>query len=165
MSEILSELNLLSIDFHGTWSDVTGHNAPLFDGQNSALPEYSANGCVERWVRGGASKSKINLALPFYGRSYGDAKGLNQVYNGADLLHFWADEGKPQYYNIIDQLPDMISLRDDVTKTQFAWFESGGFLSFDDSQAICDKIVSRELSLLFLYSSWCIRTYADLLLF
>jgi len=55
-------------------------------------------------------------------------------------MHWWADEGRPQYYNILDQLPNMTSIRDDATKTQVAYFEDGGILSFDDSQAVCDKV-------------------------
>jgi len=138
VSDILSELNLMTFDFHGVWDAVVGHNAPLYDQESS--PDYSANSCIEHWVRDGADKSKINIGLPFYGRSYGDATELYDTFNGADLLHWWSDEGKPQYHSIMDQLPDMISLRDDVTQTQYAWFESGGLVSFDDRQSICTKV-------------------------
>lgn len=137
ISDILSEMNLLTFDFHGTWDDVVGINSPLYDPKS---PEHSANGCVEHWVRDGADKSKINLGVPFYGRSYGGATELGAPFDGADGMHWWADEGRPQYYNVLDQLPDMISIRDDATKTQVAYFEDGGILSFDDSQAVCDKV-------------------------
>ncbi len=143
VSEILTELNLMTYDFHGTWNEKVGINSPLFDQPKDKLdsPEHSVNGCVERWVRDGADKSKINIGLPFYGRSYSGTTELYSTFDGADALNWWADEGQPQYYNILDKLTNMTSLRDDVTKTQFAFFEDGsGVVSFDDSQSICDKV-------------------------
>jgi len=143
VSAVLSELNLMTYDFHGTWDDLVGVNAPLYDQPDDGFysPEYSVHGCVERWVSEGADKSKINLGLPFYGRSYSAATKLYESFDGADGMNWWADEGQPQYYNILDKLPDMISVRDDVTRTQYAYFEEdGGIISFDDNQAICDKV-------------------------
>ena len=133
----------MTYDFHSTWNDKVGINSPLFDQPKDKLdsPEHSVNGCVERWVRDGADKSKINIGLPFYGRSYSGTTELYSTFDGADALNWWADEGQPQYYNILDKLTNMTSLRDDVTKTQFAYFEDGsGVVSFDDSQSICDKV-------------------------
>ncbi len=132
----------MTYDFHGTWDDLVGHNAPLYDQPEDLFesPEYSVNGCVQRWIRDGADKSKINVGLPFYGRSFGGTTKMYSEFDGPDGMNWWADEGQPQYYNILDTLPDMISLRDDVTKTQYAYFEDGGIISFDDNQAICDKV-------------------------
>lgn len=119
-------------------------NAPLYDQDPNKFesPEYSVDGCVERWVREGADRSRINIGLPFYGRSFGRATKLYGEHDGADGVHWWSDEGQPQYYNILDKLPEMISLRDDITKTQYAYFDddTGGLISYDDQQAICDKV-------------------------
>jgi len=49
-------------------------------------------------------------------------------------------EGTPQYFNIVDQLPFMTSSWDKKTWTQYAYFDSGGFVSFDDENAICAKV-------------------------
>jgi len=142
VSAALTELNLMTYDFHGTWDDKVGINAPLMDQPEDRFysPGYSVDGCVERWVEEGADRAKINIGLPFYGRSYGGATELYGDFDGPDGMNWWADQGQPQYYNILEKLPDMISLRDDVTKTQYAYFEKGGIVSFDDSQAICDKV-------------------------
>mmetsp|Transcript_15025 Transcript_15025/g.29711 ORF Transcript_15025/g.29711 Transcript_15025/m.29711 type:complete len:1992 (-) Transcript_15025:64-6039(-) len=144
ISSILDEMNLMTYDFHGTWDDLVGVNAPLYDQDPKKFEsvDASVNGCVERWVRDGADKSRINIGLPFYGRSFGGAKSLYTTHTGADGIHWWADEGMPQYANIVEKLPEMITLRDDITKTQYAYFDSpkGGLVSFDDQQAICDKV-------------------------
>ena len=68
-------------DFFGAWSATTGCNAPLYD-QNWGPPEvdrYSIDGCLKNWVERGADPAKINIGLPFYGRGYLEAKGLNQT--------------------------------------------------------------------------------------
>ena len=58
-----------------------------------------------------------------------------------DEAHWPDDEGVPQYFNIEDRLDEMTVVRDPVTRTQQAWFNDGsGYLSFDDQQAICDKV-------------------------
>ena len=56
------------------------------------------------------------------------------------VLRFW-DDGTPQYFNIVDKLPEMVSVRHEMTYTQYAYKDSsnGGLVSYDDEQAICDK--------------------------
>ena len=140
ISSIVTEMNLMTYDFHGTWEDQSGVNAPLFD--EKSRNEYSVDGCVQRWIKEGADSDKINIGLPFYGRSFGGSTKLHSSHSGADDIHWWDDKGKPQYYAILEKLQDMISIRDDATRTQFAYFddEKGGLVSYDDNQSICDKV-------------------------
>jgi hypothetical protein len=143
LTEVLTELSLMTFDFHGIWSEVVGVNSPLYDqpaDSSDSQAGRSVDGCVERWLHEGADKSKINIGLPFYGRSYGGATDLYASFDGPDALNFWADGGEPQYYSILEKMPNMTALRDDVTKTQYAFFEAGGIVSFDDNEAICDKV-------------------------
>lgn len=37
------------------------------------------------------------------------------------------------------KLPSMTSVRDDLTKSQYAFFDSGGLVSFDNERSMCDK--------------------------
>ena len=55
-------------------------------------------------------------------------------------FRFW-DDGTPQYFNIVDKLSEMVSVRHEMTYTQYAYKDSinGGLVSYDDEQAICDK--------------------------
>ena len=50
------------------------------------------------------------------------------------------DDGTPQYFNIVAQLPSMSTVWDKRTWTSYAYFEKGGFVSFDDENAICAKV-------------------------
>jgi len=148
-AKYLTELNLMTYDYFGAWSPTTGANAPLYS-QNWGPPEvarYSIDGCVKNWVEGGGSPNAINIGLPFYGRSYEKAKHLNETHTGKpDETNWWQDEGSPQYFNIVNKLPDLVSIRHELTKTQYAYNpkvvdnrEIGGMVSYDDEEAICDK--------------------------
>jgi len=139
---LLDQINLMTYDFFGGWSSVTGANAPLYyQGFPSGFEEWSVDGCVANWMEGGAVKSQLNIGLPFYGQSFAGANGPNQAHQGVDTANWPDDEGKPQYFNIEARLEEMTVVRDPVSQTQQAWFQDGsGYLSFDDQQAICNKV-------------------------
>lgn len=128
-------------DFFGDWSPTTGTNAPLYDQEwgDKNVTGFSVDGCVRNWMKGGASPSAINIGLPFYGRSFTVAKGLNEAHEGNDKGTWYQDDGSPQYFNIVEKLSEFTSVRHEPTKTQYAYKESGGLVSYDDEQAICDK--------------------------
>jgi len=89
----------------------------------------------------------INIGLPFYGRGFLHATGLNQTHGGKPDKNLWGvDEGSPQYFNIVNKLPDLVSIRHEETMSQYAYNPEvrsgvavGGVVSYDDEQAICDK--------------------------
>jgi chitinase len=99
----------------------------------------SVNNCVGNWLSAGASPENINVGLAFYGRSFTQATGLNQPHGGADNINWQVDEGSPLYYNIMSKLSSMTSMHHELSKTQYAYFNGGGLVSFDDEAAICDK--------------------------
>jgi chitinase len=136
VGSVLTELNLMTYDFHGSWNEKTGVNAPLYDQDDS--PEFSVHGCVENWIEGGAPMEKMNIGFPFYGRSFLSAEHLYQPHDGNDDTTWHADEGVPQYYNIMDKMDEMTSVRDDQTMTQYCYGNTG-VVSYDDPRAICDK--------------------------
>lgn len=97
VSDILTELNLMTYDFHGSWNEKTGANAPLYDMTGS--PEFSVHGCVENWKEGGGDPDQINIGLPFYGRSFAGngITNFGQSFGGkADTATWSEDEGSPQ---------------------------------------------------------------------
>lgn len=98
LSKYLSELNLMTYDFHGSWDYLTGVNSPLYDGSNDPEPGWSVDGCVKNWAERGAPKEKINLGLAFYGRSFKNAKALGESHGGTDDTSWAVDEGTPQYF-------------------------------------------------------------------
>ena len=143
IATILTELNLMSYDLHGAWDALTGINAPLVDqGWGDTEKRWSVHGCVNNYIELGVPLSKMNLGLPFYGRSYRDAAGMKQFHGGADDINWHLDEGSPQYFNVVNELERMTTYRHQKTKTQYAVFDGGspGMVSYDDPRAICDKV-------------------------
>jgi len=143
IKDILDELNLMSYDLHGAWDMLTGINAPMTDqGWTDDTKRWSVHGCTNTYVENGVPLSKINLGLPFYGRSFRRATGMKQLHEGADDRNFHLDEGSPQYFNIVNNLNRMTTYRHEKTQTQYAVMNSpdGGLVSYDDPRAICDKV-------------------------
>jgi len=141
IKDILTEFNLMSYDLHGAWDDLTGTNAPMFDqGWTDETPRWSVHGCVNNYVDLGVPLSKMNIGLPFYGRSFQGATGMKQFHGGVDDINYHLDEGSPQYFNIVNELSRMTTYRHENTQTQYATFNTGGLVSYDDPRAICDKV-------------------------
>ncbi len=61
---------LMSYDYHGAWSEFSGHNAPLY-----SYPR--ADGCVSNgvayWLQRGVPPEKALLGLPFFARAFNTA--------------------------------------------------------------------------------------------
>mmetsp|Transcript_17939 Transcript_17939/g.28156 ORF Transcript_17939/g.28156 Transcript_17939/m.28156 type:complete len:809 (-) Transcript_17939:110-2536(-) len=143
IKDILDELNLMTYDLHGAWDLLTGTNAPMTDqGWTDVTKRWSVHGCTNTYAEFGVPLSKINLGLPFYGRSFRRATGMKQLHEGADDINFHLDEGSPQYFNIVKDLKRMTTYRHEKTQTQYTVFNSpnGGLVSYDDPRAICDKV-------------------------
>jgi chitinase len=162
-------------DFFGAWDNVTGVDSPLYP-QGFGSDEFSIDRCVQNYMDLGVPKEKLHIGLPFYGRSFKHATGLNQPHGGNDVASWPDDDGTPQvratmisqanylytvvpylilnatipqYFNIYAKLPQMIQVRDNKSKTQYAYTSRleqpglqlpEGLVSFDDERAICDKV-------------------------
>eukprot|EP00585_Thalassiosira_rotula_P004448 CAMPEP_0196153706 /NCGR_PEP_ID=MMETSP0910-20130528/37653_1 /TAXON_ID=49265 /ORGANISM="Thalassiosira rotula, Strain GSO102" /LENGTH=653 /DNA_ID=CAMNT_0041417579 /DNA_START=108 /DNA_END=2069 /DNA_ORIENTATION=+ len=141
VSKYLTELNLMTYDFHGAWDALTGVNSALYDQAQDPKRGWSVDGCVRNWIGGGASQERINVGLGFYGRSFRTAKALGSHHGGTDDSAWAVDEGTPQYFNIMAQIDSMTIDWDEETKTPYAYFNDnkGGLVSYDDEQSICLK--------------------------
>src|SRR5690606_5237731 len=75
ISEIVDYINIMTYDFNGSWSPITGHNAPLFEDpkalENDVHPHNVAV-AVKGHLEHGVPKRKLVLGIPFYGRSWGN---------------------------------------------------------------------------------------------
>jgi len=140
---ILTELNLDTMDFHGSKAKTAGFNAPLYT-DTDEVDYASVNGCVLQYIKNGASRSKLNLGLPFYGHSYKDAVEIGDACTSdwlgvcSDTATWNEDKGSPRYHNIYDLLPAMPLYFDEETLTPLA-FNKGGIVSYDDPKSICYK--------------------------
>ncbi|MFC6081732.1 phosphatidylinositol-specific phospholipase C domain-containing protein [Sphaerisporangium aureirubrum] len=81
--------NLMAYDFHGTWNNVVGPNAPLYDDGNDPelsdlynTPEYQQIGYFNtdwafNYLRGAMQAGRINIGVPYYTRGWTGVTGGN----------------------------------------------------------------------------------------
>ncbi|MFE3740780.1 glycosyl hydrolase family 18 protein [Streptomyces sp. NPDC059134] len=91
--------NLMAYDYHGTWNDVVGPNAALFDdgkdpelADQYATPEYGKigyfnTGWAMKYMRGAMQAGRVNIGVPYYTR------GWRNVTGGTNGL--WGTSRKP----------------------------------------------------------------------
>ncbi|MFE1291202.1 glycosyl hydrolase family 18 protein [Streptomyces sp. NPDC058751] len=91
--------NLMAYDYHGTWNEVVGPNAALFDdgkdpelADQYATPEYGKLGYFNtswamKYMRGAMQAGRVNIGVPYYTR------GWQNVTGGTNGL--WGTSQKP----------------------------------------------------------------------
>ena len=99
LSDVLDFVSIMTFDYRGIWSDYTGHQAPLGEDPDSPLPKadtWNAQYALQYYVDQGWDPQQLNMAVPFYGRSWTDVQqpesgvgssaddGLHQPYSGED---------------------------------------------------------------------------------
>jgi|688.fasta_scaffold69644_1 chitinase len=140
VSQILDMINLMSYDYYGTWDPMLNHNAPLFDPEQG-IDNFSCDGSVQRLLTEfNVDPAKINMGIPFYGRSQlsADTPELFGAGNGtADNSHFGIDEGTPLYYNVLLQQDNFSVYWDDVAQVPYMIStQNNSFVSYDDELSV-----------------------------
>jgi chitinase len=148
--------NAMEYDFHGSWSQVAGHNAPLYVGSDpTADPDhYSIDQSISYLtVDRAIPKEKLVLGLPFYGKSFGTST-LYTSYAGEQELAYrdivsavqtgswtyvWDDGSMAPYYTSVSP-PRLISFDDSAsiaTKCQYTRNEGlSGVMIWELSQDV-----------------------------
>ncbi|VEN35163.1 unnamed protein product [Callosobruchus maculatus] len=75
LNKYLDMINVMSYDYHGTWDEnkVTGHHSGLYPSAvdvTAAAKQLNVDASIRGWIQRGADPQKINLGVPFYGRSF-----------------------------------------------------------------------------------------------
>ncbi|KAG0266034.1 hypothetical protein BG011_003472 [Mortierella polycephala] len=63
-AKVVNHINVMAYDINGSWSTVTGANAPL-----SGSNPLTYMGGAQAWIDAGFPAEQINMGVPFYGRS------------------------------------------------------------------------------------------------
>lgn len=114
--------NDMTYDFYGSWTDRTGHNAPLYATQESV--DTSIRFLVEKM---GVPPGKVLLGLPFYGRTF-IADRLYGPGKGGDAINYREIPGKIAEGGWVDRF-------DDVSQAPYLVNEKAGSMIFYDNPA------------------------------
>lgn len=139
---VIDMFNLMTYDFFGSWSPVSNFNAPLYASEQGDST-FNDTSSFQRLVRNcGVPANKINMGLPFYGRSFASCTGLFQTFNGVDNTTFSADAGIPEYYNILLNMSSFSYHWDNHAKVPYLDGVGGlnTFVSYDDKKSVGLKV-------------------------
>jgi chitinase len=121
--------NLMAYDFHGSWTNHAGHNAPLYapandyDGSGHQGVQYLRN-------QRGIPKEKIHLGVPFYGREcsasqlYGPATNWSELEYSAVAPRL--KSGWDYFWDEVSKVPYLLN----TSRTKFVTFDDSLSLSF-----------------------------------
>ncbi|XP_004685323.1 PREDICTED: chitinase-3-like protein 1 [Condylura cristata] len=145
ISQHLDFINLLTYDFHGAWSQTTGHPSPLFRGQEDAQSDRFNNVdyAVGYLLRLGAPTSKLVMGIPTFGRSFTLASSKTDV--GAPTSgpgipgRFTKEEGMLAYYEICDFLQGATVHR--LLGQQVPYATKGNqWVGYEDKESVKTKV-------------------------
>lgn len=147
--------NMMTYDFNGGWSEIAGHNSPLYDSPGAEYQNYSLDATYKKLAALKVNLSKVNLGVGFYGRAVNTAvapalgaKTLKAqltfsvdgpVQSAADMTHFAATEGSPYYTHILQEIQSgkWNENWDDVAKVPYLTHKTEkAFVSYDNPKSI-----------------------------
>ncbi|MDD1779838.1 glycosyl hydrolase family 18 protein [Enterovibrio sp. ZSDZ35] len=164
LSNSMDYFNMMTYDLNGGWSNVAGHNSPLYPYTEEEFPGLNLD-TLKNWMVNvrGIPSNQINFGAAFYGRGVQtteanaylgaptDKRNVNFSVDGpsvsaADLTNWAAFEGQPNYNYIIKQT-GWEHLWDANAEVPYA-VKGKYFLSYDDPDSIRKKaeyIVNNDL--------------------
>ncbi len=141
LQNFVDQFNAMTYDYHGGWSNHSGHNAPLYAPENDYCGSVSESIFYLTTVRG-ISKAKLFLGIPFYGRKF-TSKGLYQSSSGGDLTYAYRE-----IIPLLDQ--GWYFFWDDVSKVPYLRNNTGTeLISFDDTLSVklkCEFALKEKLA-------------------
>ncbi|HET7705281.1 MAG TPA: glycoside hydrolase family 18 protein [Thermoanaerobaculia bacterium] len=138
LHQYLDFVNVMTYDFAGSWSDVTGHHTPLF--RSASTPDRHASvDFIEQHLRAGIPAKKIVLGVAFYGRSW---KGAGEASNGF-AQPFEAYDVDVPYSRLVSEYltsPAFERFWDAAARAPYLWDRTGRrFVTYDDPQSLREK--------------------------
>ncbi|MBE9608456.1 glycoside hydrolase family 18 protein [Chitinilyticum piscinae] len=132
----LNWINIMTYDFSGGWSSVTGHNANLLGTKKDS---GSVDGSVKDYLEAGVPANKIVVGVPFYGYGWKVSKTDNNgMYQAVSAKAKGRLEEGQDKYDVVKTKPGKL-FRDEAT--QSAWkFDGKEVWTFDDADTMKAKV-------------------------
>jgi chitinase len=132
IGKLVDEVGLMTYDYTGPWSHVTGFVAPFASSPDH--PQGSVRRSVEAYLAAGVPAAKLVVGVPFYGYGW---KLVPEENNGL------FQEGEPirgdhPYSYIATLIPHSTEYRDPESQTPWL-FDGDAFWTFDDPALVTRK--------------------------
>lgn len=122
----LDWINIMTYDFAGSWTPITGHHAALHSESGPSGESF-----VRQHLAAGIPPSKIVLGVPFYGRGW---TGVNPENHG--FAQKWTDAVELPW-SVLSTQTGFERHWDRIAKAPFLWNpESRTFVSYDDRESL-----------------------------
>lgn len=133
---------LQGYDFHGTWESVTNHQSALFEPAGApATPDFTLDRTVQEWLARGATRDKLVVGIPYYGRGWtgvsGGGDGLFQPATGPAPATW--DAGYEDWKVLRSLLDQGYALYRDQDAGHAWLFDGTTFWTYDDPEVIGQK--------------------------
>ncbi len=140
---LLDWINVMTYDFSGSWSDVTGFNAPLYDSTDNPPEGGSADSIIQGYEGAGVPAERLVMGVPFYGRGWTGVantdNGLHQAYTG---FPDGSEDGGLDYRALVDSyIPTYQRYWNDVSQVPWLYdAASKTMISYDDPESLKMKV-------------------------
>ena len=122
----LDWINIMTYDFAGSWTPVTGHHAALHSPSGPSGESF-----VKQHLAAGIPPSKVVLGVPFYGRGWTGVKPENHGF-----AQTWANAIEVSWSELSKQ-SGFERHWDPIAKAPFLWNPaSHTFISYDDPESL-----------------------------
>jgi chitinase len=139
---LLDWINVMTYDMSGSWSEVTGFNAPLYNSTDDPPEGMSTDSTLSGILALGVPPDKLVMGVPFYGHGWAGVgstnNGLHQPYTG---MPDGNAEGSFDYYVLAaNYIGTFQRFWDDAAQVPWLYdAKSGVMITYDDPQSLALK--------------------------
>ena len=134
--------NVMTYDYHGSWSSHVGHNSPLYNSPSSDVEGSCHTGINYLALTRQIPKNQLNMGVPFWGKLY-NASNLNLPFDGSALDKWYSEivdlvesSNWDYYWDDIAKCPYLININNQQ------------IITYDNPESIkekCNYIIENEL--------------------
>ncbi len=140
ITPLLDFINVMTYDMSGSWSELTGFNAPLYESSAQLIEGLSTDSALQDFLALGVPADKVVMGVPFYGTGW---QGVGAENNGLYQPHTGAMEaiGGMNYVNLVANYIDTYQrFWDDTTQVPWLYDSAlGTMISYDDPESLTLK--------------------------